>query len=164
VEQITPQELKARLDRREAPMLLDVREDWETKLCRLPNAMHIPIEEIEVRIDELDPEEELVVFPRAVLEVEAFVRGRPGVRSECARADDRERRGPALRKVPVDRAHCLRKSAEHAQCHSAHANQHHSRRQCSEDEPFLRAHRYTPNQSVDQWKKKGSIEGFTEVT
>ncbi|PYM05144.1 MAG: hypothetical protein DMD82_12040, partial [Candidatus Rokuibacteriota bacterium] len=46
MEQITPQELKARLDRREAPMLLDVREDWETKLCRLPNAMHIPIEEI----------------------------------------------------------------------------------------------------------------------
>src|SRR2546426_11563374 len=43
-------------------MLLDVREDWETKLCRLPNAMHIPIEEIEVRIDELDPEEELVVY------------------------------------------------------------------------------------------------------
>ena len=62
MEQITPQELKARLDRREAPMLLDVREDWETKLCRLPNAMHIPIEEIEVRIEELDPEEELVVY------------------------------------------------------------------------------------------------------
>jgi rhodanese-related sulfurtransferase len=62
VEQITPQELKARLDRRDAPTLLDVREDWETKLCGLPNATHIPIEEIEVRIDELDPEEELVVY------------------------------------------------------------------------------------------------------
>ncbi len=62
MEPITPQELKARLDGRAAPTLLDVREDWETKLCRLPNAMHIPIEEIEVRIDELDPEEELVVY------------------------------------------------------------------------------------------------------
>ena len=62
MEQITPQELKARLDRRDVPTLLDVREDWETKLCRLPNAMHIPIEEIEVRIDELDPEEEMVVY------------------------------------------------------------------------------------------------------
>ena len=62
MEQMTPQELKARLDRRDAPTLLDVREDWETKLCRLPNATHIPIEEIEVRVDELDPEEELVVY------------------------------------------------------------------------------------------------------
>ena len=28
-------------------MLLDVRQDWETKLCRLENSIHIPIEEIE---------------------------------------------------------------------------------------------------------------------
>ena len=60
--QISPQELKARLDRREAPTLLDVREDWETKLARLDNALHIPIEEIELRADELDPGDELVVY------------------------------------------------------------------------------------------------------
>ena len=60
--QISPQELKARLDRREAPTLLDVREDWETKLARLDNALHIPIEEIEVRTDELDPKDEIVVY------------------------------------------------------------------------------------------------------
>ena len=62
MEQISPQELKVRMDRRQAPALLDVREDWETKLCRLENAMHIPIEEIEVRVDELTPHEELVVY------------------------------------------------------------------------------------------------------
>jgi rhodanese-related sulfurtransferase len=62
MDQIAPEELKARLDRHDAPALLDVREDWETKLCRLENAIHIPIEEIEVRADELDPEEELVVY------------------------------------------------------------------------------------------------------
>jgi rhodanese-related sulfurtransferase len=62
MEQISPQELKARMDQRQAPALLDVREDWETKLCRLENAIHIPIEEIEVRVDELTPDEELVVY------------------------------------------------------------------------------------------------------
>ena len=63
--EITPQELKARLDKPGAPMLLDVRQDWETKLCRLPNAVHIPIEEIENRTEELDPETEIVVYCHA---------------------------------------------------------------------------------------------------
>ncbi len=59
---ITPQELKARLDAGRPPVLLDVREDWETRLCRLPDAVHIPIEELELRIDELDPDDEIVVY------------------------------------------------------------------------------------------------------
>jgi rhodanese-related sulfurtransferase len=59
---ITPQDLKARLDRHEALVLLDVREDWETALCRLDNATHIPIEEIEFRTTELDPAEDIVVY------------------------------------------------------------------------------------------------------
>lgn len=62
MEQITPQELKARLDRKEPLVLLDVRQDWERELCRLPGATHIPIEEIEFRTAELNPEEEIVVF------------------------------------------------------------------------------------------------------
>jgi len=60
--EITPKELKARLDRNERPLLLDVRQDWETKLCRLENAIHIPIEEIELRTDELNPDDEIVVY------------------------------------------------------------------------------------------------------
>jgi rhodanese-related sulfurtransferase len=59
---ISPQELKARLDRHDALVLLDVREDWETALCRLDNATHIPIEEIELRTAELDQAEEIVVY------------------------------------------------------------------------------------------------------
>jgi rhodanese-related sulfurtransferase len=62
VDEITPQELKARIDARDAPVLVDVRQDWETKLCRLPNAVHIPIEEIEFRTDELNPADEIVVY------------------------------------------------------------------------------------------------------
>ena len=59
---ITPQELKARLDRNERPLLLDVRQDWETRLCRLEHAIHIPIEEIELRVEELGRDDEIVVY------------------------------------------------------------------------------------------------------
>jgi len=59
---ITPQDLKARLDRHQALVLLDVREDWETALCRLDNATHIPIEEIEFRTAELDQADDIVVY------------------------------------------------------------------------------------------------------
>ncbi len=62
MQEISPQELKERLDRSLAPTLLDVREDWETKLARLENALHIPIDEIETRADELDPDDEIVVY------------------------------------------------------------------------------------------------------
>ncbi len=62
MDEITPQELKARLESENPPILLDVRQDWETKLCRLDNAIHIPIEEIEVRTEELDPGNEIVVY------------------------------------------------------------------------------------------------------
>ena len=60
--EISPQDLKARLDRHEAPLLLDVRQDWETRLCALPNAVHIPIEEIELRVAELNAEDAIVVY------------------------------------------------------------------------------------------------------
>jgi rhodanese-related sulfurtransferase len=60
--EITPRELRARLDANDRPLLLDVRNDWETKICRLPDAVHIPMEEIELRTEELDPESEVVVY------------------------------------------------------------------------------------------------------
>ena len=59
---ISPQDLKARLDRRDPLVLLDVREDWERALCRLENAIHIPIEEIEFRSAELDPGDDIIVY------------------------------------------------------------------------------------------------------
>ena len=62
MDSLTPQELKARLLRNDRPLLLDVRQDWETRLCRLENSVHIPIEEVELRTDELNPEDEIVVY------------------------------------------------------------------------------------------------------
>jgi rhodanese-related sulfurtransferase len=62
MDEISPQDLKARLAGSDRPFLLDVRQDWETRLCRLENAVHIPIEEIELRADELNLDDEIVVY------------------------------------------------------------------------------------------------------
>ena len=62
MDEISPQELKVRLDGGDRPVLLDVRQDWETRLCRLTGALHIPIEEIEFRSEELNPDDEIVVY------------------------------------------------------------------------------------------------------
>jgi rhodanese-related sulfurtransferase len=62
VDEISPQDLKARLDGHDRPVLVDVREDWETKLCRLDNALHLPIEELEFRTEELNPTDDIVVY------------------------------------------------------------------------------------------------------
>jgi rhodanese-related sulfurtransferase len=62
MDEISPQELRARLTTTDRPLLLDVRQDWETRLCRLENAVHIPIEEIELRVDELNADDEIVVY------------------------------------------------------------------------------------------------------
>jgi adenylyltransferase/sulfurtransferase len=62
MDEITAQELQARLAGSARPLLLDVRQDWETRLCRLENAVHIPIEEIELRVDELNADDEIVVY------------------------------------------------------------------------------------------------------
>ncbi len=60
--EITPEELKARLDGGDAPALLDVREPWEHEICALPGARLVPMEELPFRLEELDPERELVVY------------------------------------------------------------------------------------------------------
>ena len=48
--EMSAQDLKSRLDGGKPPTLLDVRQDWETKLCRLENAVHIPIEDAMRRV------------------------------------------------------------------------------------------------------------------
>jgi rhodanese-related sulfurtransferase len=60
--EITPAELKARLDTGVAVDLLDVREQWEHALVALPSARLIPIDELPGRLGELDPGHEVVVY------------------------------------------------------------------------------------------------------
>jgi len=59
---MTVRELKERLAQPGAkPVLLDVREGWELKICSLPGALHIPMGQIPTRTEELDPAQEMVV-------------------------------------------------------------------------------------------------------
>lgn len=60
--EITSAELKARLDARTGPDLLDVREVWEHELCSLPGARLIPLPELERRAGEIAPDREVVVY------------------------------------------------------------------------------------------------------
>lgn len=62
VQQLTVKQLHDRLNREDArPVILDVREPWELKVCALPNCAHIPMGQIPSRLTELDPQAELVV-------------------------------------------------------------------------------------------------------
>ncbi len=60
--EIDPAELKRRLDAGTAPALLDVREAWEHELCALPGTTLIPMDQLESRVGELDPDREVVVY------------------------------------------------------------------------------------------------------
>lgn len=61
VENITANQLKARLGAGERPVLLDVREPWEFDLARIEGSRLIPMSELGERITELDPGAETVV-------------------------------------------------------------------------------------------------------
>ncbi len=61
-ENVTPRELKARLDAGERPVLLDVRERWEFDLARIEGSELVPMSELERRFSELDPAVETVVI------------------------------------------------------------------------------------------------------
>ena len=64
---VTPRELKEKLDRGEEPLLLDVREPWEFSLARLDGSRPLPMPEILDRLPEPDPQTETVVIcPHAV--------------------------------------------------------------------------------------------------
>jgi adenylyltransferase/sulfurtransferase len=61
MEEITPTELKQRLDKGDDIQIVDVREDNEVAIGRLPNSIHIPVGQILNRMNEIDPSRETVV-------------------------------------------------------------------------------------------------------
>lgn len=62
VAQITPQELKRRLDAGDAVQVLDVREPWEYEIAHLPGSLLMPLNEVPARLAELDAHQEWVVM------------------------------------------------------------------------------------------------------
>lgn len=67
VPEITAVELKARLDAGDAPLLVDVREYREAGIADLPDhgQLRIPTGELLQRIEEIDPESDIVVYCRS---------------------------------------------------------------------------------------------------
>jgi sulfur-carrier protein adenylyltransferase/sulfurtransferase len=59
--EITPRELKARLDRGEHPYILDVRNPEEWQIARLNGAHLIPLAELSQRYAELDRDQEIIL-------------------------------------------------------------------------------------------------------
>lgn len=59
---ISPQDIKARLDRGDKIVFLDVREPWEVAINRLAGAIHIPLADLGRRYQELDSKAEIISY------------------------------------------------------------------------------------------------------
>lgn len=60
--QVEPGELAAWLAGAAAPVVLDVRENWEHEICRLPDSLHIPMGSLPMRLAELPGDRPIVVL------------------------------------------------------------------------------------------------------
>ena len=67
IPEISPEDLKTRLDRKDTLVLLDVREpqEWDIADIDRPERVRIPVGELVDRMSELDPGDEIVVFCRS---------------------------------------------------------------------------------------------------
>jgi adenylyltransferase/sulfurtransferase len=61
MEEITPTELKQRLDNGDDLQIVDVREDYEVAIGTIPNSKHIRLADLLARMKEIDPNRETVV-------------------------------------------------------------------------------------------------------
>ena len=62
MQEISPIELKQRLEMASPPIILDVREPWEVERVALPQSQCIPMHELPSRLNELDSQRETVVL------------------------------------------------------------------------------------------------------
>jgi sulfur-carrier protein adenylyltransferase/sulfurtransferase len=65
VPEVSPRELRDLLMSDQPPVLVDVREEEELEISHLPFAHHIPLGELPDRYEELDPEDDLVIYCRS---------------------------------------------------------------------------------------------------
>lgn len=63
MQNITPEQLKQKLaeENGETFIVVDVREDEEVDLCALPNTLHIPMNEIPLRQNELPDDVDIII-------------------------------------------------------------------------------------------------------
>ena len=65
IHEISAPELKARRDRGESPLVIDVREDWELQLASIPGVVHVPMSQIPARLSEFSRDAETIVMCHA---------------------------------------------------------------------------------------------------
>ena len=65
IREISVEELKARRDRGEKPLVLDVREGWELQLASIPDVVHVPMNDLPGRLSEFARDAETIVMCHA---------------------------------------------------------------------------------------------------
>jgi rhodanese-related sulfurtransferase len=60
--EITPLELRELQETSEQLTILDVREPAERETASIPGSLHIPMAEVPARLQELDPEQHIIVY------------------------------------------------------------------------------------------------------
>jgi len=65
MQEITPSEVKERLERGEKLHIIDVREDEEVALGMIPGAKHIPLGQLPERLGEIDKTGETIMVCRS---------------------------------------------------------------------------------------------------
>jgi rhodanese-related sulfurtransferase len=65
IREISVQELKARRDRGDKPLVIDVREQWELQLASIPDVVHVPMSEVPARLSEFSQDAEIIVMCHA---------------------------------------------------------------------------------------------------
>jgi len=59
---ITPEDLHRRRTAGESILVLDVRNPYELEICRIQESTPLPLNDLPMRMAELDPDEETIVF------------------------------------------------------------------------------------------------------
>lgn len=65
IKEMTPTEFSARATSGPAPLLVDVREDWELAIASLEQAVHVPMGEVPDRLEELPRDRDIVLMCRS---------------------------------------------------------------------------------------------------
>ena len=64
MELICPKEVHERLKSKNDLVILDIREGYELEICGI-DAVHIPMEEVQFRLDEIPSDKELIIMCRS---------------------------------------------------------------------------------------------------
>ena len=69
--EITPADVKARMDRGEKLFLVDVREPWEHQLCRIEGAKPVPLGSLAANLQTLPDVDEVICYCHHGMELDA---------------------------------------------------------------------------------------------